>query len=180
MATAIDVANFFIDIFKDTPDPMTHLRLEKFIFEAQAWNAVKTGKPLFSEEIEAWDLGPVVPSVYNAFKGHGRKQIRKPSGEYSSKVFTSEQIKLLLDVSRKMGVFSTGTLVERTHAIGSPWEQTYVKGYNKPIPLELIKEYYSKNDTLIEFDVADAVKKLKPAGPRNKEGRTIFPNEWDD
>jgi len=33
MATALDVVNFFIDVFKDSPDPMTRLRIEKFVFE---------------------------------------------------------------------------------------------------------------------------------------------------
>ncbi|MCL2142762.1 MAG: DUF4065 domain-containing protein [Methanomassiliicoccaceae archaeon] len=180
MATAVDVANFFIDLFRDTPDPMTYLRLEKFVYEAQAWSTVKLGGPLFSEDIEAWDYGPVIPSVYNTFKGHGRNQIRKVSGEYSSDVFTAEQVRLLIDISRNLGRFATGTLVDRTHTDGSPWEQVHVKGRNNTIPLELIRDHYSKHHVLDEFDAAKALKNIKQAGPRDPEGRTIFPKDWDD
>ena len=155
MTTAIDVANFFIDIFKDTPDPMTHLRIEKFVYEAQAWSLVKLGEPLFYEDIEAWDYGPVIPSVYDAFKGCGKSHIKRPSGRYSSSMFTPLQMQLLVDVSMELGKFSTGALVGRTHAKGGPWEKAYVEGHNNTIPLETIRDYYSSKEGAIYGTVKD-------------------------
>ncbi|GHU75690.1 hypothetical protein AGMMS49992_20150 [Clostridia bacterium] len=62
---AIDAANFLIDICakSDQHDYMTNLRLQSLLFYAQGWSLVLRGEPLFDDPIEAWDHGPVVPSV---------------------------------------------------------------------------------------------------------------------
>ena len=47
MVRAIDVANFFIDRMKDTDDPMTNARLNKFLYFAQGHSLARLGTPLF-------------------------------------------------------------------------------------------------------------------------------------
>ena len=68
MATALDVANFFIDSAKDTEDPMTNMRVNKYVYFAQGYALAKLGRPLFKDEIQAWEHGPVVPALYQLFK----------------------------------------------------------------------------------------------------------------
>lgn len=46
----------------------TPLKLQKLLYYAQVWYFVKYKKLLFSDEIKAWVLGPVVPSVWQRFK----------------------------------------------------------------------------------------------------------------
>lgn len=41
-------------------------RLIIFVYYAQAMHLAVFGKPLFYEELQAWDYGPVVPEVYKA------------------------------------------------------------------------------------------------------------------
>ena len=69
MAKAIDVAKFFIEIVANTPneDAMTNLRLNKLLYFAQAGSISSLGYTLIEEDFEAWDLGPVVKSVYKTF-----------------------------------------------------------------------------------------------------------------
>ena len=67
--SAIDIANFFIDITQSKEEGyLSDLKVNKLLYFAQAWSLVRLGRPLFDESIEAWPLGPVVPNVYNAFK----------------------------------------------------------------------------------------------------------------
>ncbi len=47
------------------PDPLTHLRLQKLLYYAQAWSLVIRDSELFPEIIEGWRFGPVVPAVFN-------------------------------------------------------------------------------------------------------------------
>jgi uncharacterized phage-associated protein len=44
------------------------MQLQKLLYYSQAWSLAWTGKPLFTDEIEAWKEGPVVRSVWVARK----------------------------------------------------------------------------------------------------------------
>jgi uncharacterized phage-associated protein len=49
--------------------PMTAMKLQKLVYYAQAWSLAWTGRALFYEAIEAWQLGPVVRTLYRAHRG---------------------------------------------------------------------------------------------------------------
>ena len=83
MATALDVANFFIDSAKDTEDPMTNMRVNKYVYFAQGYALAKLGRPLFKDEIQAWEHGPVVPALYQLFKSDTKGEpIYSAKGRY--------------------------------------------------------------------------------------------------
>ena len=154
MCRAIDVANFFIDLANSDPDDcMTNLRVNKLLYFAQAWSLVRRGKPLFKEELQAWKHGPVVPSVYQAFKPCGRERISAVSGEYSADVFSNDELELLIDVARKYGCYTSPALVAMTHLPGSPWESVYAPGHNNVISTNRLKDYYSQQDPLSGYEV---------------------------
>ena len=44
------------------------MKLQKLLYYCQAWHTVWYGKPLFTDVIQAWRHGPVVPAVYFAEK----------------------------------------------------------------------------------------------------------------
>src|SRR5205085_1691146 len=48
---------------------MTAMKLQKLLYYAQAWSLVWDETPLFTERIEAWANGPVVPEVYERHRG---------------------------------------------------------------------------------------------------------------
>ena len=68
MYSAVDVARYIIWYCKRQGYSISNLKLQKILYFVQAEFLVNTGKPCFSEEIEAWDFGPVVPEVYHEFK----------------------------------------------------------------------------------------------------------------
>jgi len=66
---ALDVAKYFLYKANSSGDLISNLKLQKLLYYAQAWYLVNFKKEvLFEDAIEAWDLGPVVPSVYHYFK----------------------------------------------------------------------------------------------------------------
>ena len=80
---AVNVANFFVELANAEEDScMTNLKLNKLVYFAQAWSLEKLGKPLFEEEVEAWQHGPVIPSVYTAFSPCGRDRISETTAGY--------------------------------------------------------------------------------------------------
>jgi uncharacterized phage-associated protein len=63
------IARWFINrTDRGAGDDMTHLRLQKLIYFAQAWHLANTGEPLFQEDMQAWTHGPVVPSIWHAYR----------------------------------------------------------------------------------------------------------------
>lgn len=73
---ALDAANFFVELANAEEDGrMTNLKLNRLVYFAQAWSLEKFSRPLFEEEAEAWQYGPVIPSVYRAFRPCGRNRI---------------------------------------------------------------------------------------------------------
>lgn len=63
--TAIDVAKFIVEKVGE----LTAMKLQKLVYYSQAWNLVWEEEPLFSNEIQAWANGPVVPELYWRHKG---------------------------------------------------------------------------------------------------------------
>lgn len=65
MADVFDVAKYILH----KTGPISSMKLQKLVYYSQAWSLVWDEKPLFSEKIEAWANGPVVPSLFNAHRG---------------------------------------------------------------------------------------------------------------
>ncbi|HUZ03805.1 MAG TPA: type II toxin-antitoxin system antitoxin SocA domain-containing protein, partial [Acidobacteriaceae bacterium] len=59
--SASDIAKYFIASFQKKNKAISNLKLQKLLYYAQAWHLALYGSPLFSDSIEAWVHGPVVP-----------------------------------------------------------------------------------------------------------------------
>lgn len=49
--------------------PVTTMKLQKLIYYCQAWSLVWDDQPLFTNKIEAWANGPVIPDLYAQHRG---------------------------------------------------------------------------------------------------------------
>jgi len=97
--------------------------------------------PLFSNRIEAWQYGPVIPEVYNAFRTQGINV----SGPVSAptKEITPEDESLLEQVYTIYGSLSAFQLSNLTHVPGGPWDIATKTGGNYAlIHDDLIKQHY--------------------------------------
>lgn len=149
---AIEVAKCFIKIANSQVvgrdengapivEGITNLKLQKMLYFAQATHLALFNKPLFEDEIQAWSLGPVVPSAYFAFKGAQNEPIDASLGNCSD-----EEVEKFLEVVWKLfGKYSASELVEMTHR-HKPWLDVYKDNVqNIPITQESIKSYYKNS-----------------------------------
>lgn len=144
MKTAVDVANWILaSIDREAGDSITHLKLQKLIYYAQAWSLAIRNRPLFREDFQAWAHGPVVESVYREFREFGWDAIPAPE---SVPEFDAETEELLSDVLEVYGDFSAKHLEQMTHA-ERPWVDA--RGNLPPearsnaiIPKEAMAKYY--------------------------------------
>lgn len=66
--SAIDVAKYFLILVdREAGDTITELKLQKLMYIAQGIHLALYDSPLFKEEIEAWQDGPVVPALRSIF-----------------------------------------------------------------------------------------------------------------
>src|SRR4051794_9267350 len=73
--SAKSIANFFIGLAAAKGEKLSPMKLQKLLYYACGWYAGYTGQPLIDEAIEAWDYGPVIPSIYHEFKRFGSGSI---------------------------------------------------------------------------------------------------------
>ncbi len=147
MATAIDVANYFLNkVDREAGDLITQLKLQKLVYYAQAWSLALRGQCIFDETIEAWINGPVVPSLWTEFREYGKNPIPQPKGEDTCSL-NSEEIKLLDYLWGIYGELSASKLWKLSHK-ENPWKVARGgipsdQSSSNPIPKNIIKDYYS-------------------------------------
>lgn len=132
--TALDIANAFIDRYSQDLH-LTNLKLNKLVYYAQVESLRETGRPLFTDQVQAWGYGPVIPSVYRAYKAYGNRRIMQISDDYRIDSYAE---KVMSIVAQKYGYLTAFDLVDYSHRKGSAWEKTYDGKRNKTITLETI------------------------------------------
>ncbi|WP_343671532.1 type II toxin-antitoxin system antitoxin SocA domain-containing protein [Chitinophaga sp.] len=110
------IANWFLTrMVTDAGDTMSHLKLQKLLYYAQAWHLAFYNKPLFKEKIEPWSKGPVVPCIYDKFKDLPFESAINPFKDYfdiKDPDFSDEARHVLEQVHTTYGEHSAGYLQE--------------------------------------------------------------------
>lgn len=118
--TPLQIADWFLaNIDRAAGDLITHLKLQKLVYYAQAWSLASRGVPLFDEEIQAWAHGPVAPSVFRAFREYGMEPIPAPGHLPELDAEAAELLEEVLDV---YGEHSAKKLEMLTHR-ERPWRE---------------------------------------------------------
>ena len=123
MLNADDVARYFL-VCQDTEhhEPITNLKLQKLCYYAQGIALVVQGVPLFHDDIEHWQHGPVVPEIDKKYKSYGSAPISPPEN-LDLKSYDPMTSTLLDRVYRDYGKYSASQLRDKTHE-ESPWKET--------------------------------------------------------
>lgn len=138
MNTALNIAKYVITKCTKDGCPISNLQLQKILYNLQKAYLQK-GSELFSDEIQAWQWGPVVPNVYNVYCVYGSMKIVEM---YS--VELNESIMKIIDpiIIQKRNV-NPWLLVDETHKKNGAWDRIYRNGIGNKhaIPCELIKAF---------------------------------------
>jgi uncharacterized phage-associated protein len=128
------IANFLLDHAAQRGLSLTQLSLLKLIYFAHGWYLSRFGVPLVENQFEAWEKGPVVRVVRDAFKEFGDRPITKRAERtniYTGEVDTvrpalsNEDADFVCSVFDRYHVYSAGQLSEMTHERGSPWDRLW-------------------------------------------------------
>lgn len=142
------VANSILHYANETGKKLTPMQLIKLVYVANGWALALLNRPLISEQIQAWQYGPVIPNVYRAFNHFGSAPVTSYATdmfsrlEYTAKLDDDETrlIKSVVDAYGHIHAFQLSNIM---HQPGTPWTKTYNEsGPYSEIPPELIKEHF--------------------------------------
>lgn len=151
--TPQDIANYFLDRAEENGEKITAMKLQKLVYIAYGWYLALKGERLFVEQIEAWQHGPVIPSLYHEFKRFRGSPIEGRATLYDYDSNDSyipgvdqgdeDTLSILARVWNIYHPFSGWALRNKTHEKGTPWEQVYDSScLSEPIPDKLIAEHF--------------------------------------
>jgi len=141
---ALTIAKWFIAWAEAEREELSNLKLQKLLYYAQGHHLAQRRAPLFTEPIQAWSHGPVVPQVYHEFKSSGNSSIELPPDDS----FTWNDVDpvtsdLLSRVWNTYGGYSAGRLRNMTHE-ERPWKAHWREDERHTrIPVEEIEEYFT-------------------------------------
>lgn len=155
---AIDMSRYIVNKCHSENYLISNLKLQKLLYYAQGFSLALIDKPLFDDDIEAWDFGPVVPSVYREYKVFGASEIPMIQSyfdynfdsntfleeiSFSNDIFNDYQTTIMDFIVNNYAKFSANALVTLTHK-HIPWKESYDRN-KSVISKESIKKYFKDN-----------------------------------
>ncbi|MGL1892166.1 MAG: DUF4065 domain-containing protein [Spirochaetaceae bacterium] len=161
-----DVADFII--FNSNSN-ISHRELQKLLYFAQGFYLSKFKEPLFSEELQAWQFGPVNRTIWDKYKRNGYMSLDKPDktdNEYFSKKITLFLTTFILTFTPIM----QEELIDMSHS-DSPWCKNYIQGLNVKIEKDDMQKYFEE---FSDFDEYISFSKSKIAFSNLIKGRKEY------
>jgi len=155
-----DVANRLLDMAEAHNINLTVTSLLKLVYFAHGWQLALNQGPLIGQKFEAWQHGPVVRVLYDAFKSSSGSIIstraQKFSAEQSAYILANSEFsttveELLESVLLAYGRYHPFKLSDMTHVPDSPWTSVWEAGERGEAPgmkisNEKIKAYFLKKN----------------------------------
>lgn len=116
---AKNVARWFLNhADRAAGEALTHLKLQKLVYYADAWFLANFDKPMIAEPFEAWAHGPAVRALYAKYRDSGWESLPPENGPLPP----GEVEGFLTSVFREYGQFSAKKLEQMTHE-EQPWQE---------------------------------------------------------
>ena len=142
MYNCFDIADYFLKKAEEEGQGIDPMKLLKLTYIAHGYNLGFFDKPLFSNQVQAWKYGTVIPDLYHVIKRFGEGYVNKEVVNlYKEKDVKDDQKKLLDFVWNAYKPYSGLDLSDLTHQKGTPWDLT-PKTHNSVISEVTIKKYY--------------------------------------
>ncbi len=132
-------AAYLCAIRDDEDDAFTPMKLQKLLYYAQGTATIVVNALLFRDPILAWEHGPVVRKVYDAYATHGRTVIPRPL-EFDPLAVDPLARGILERVYVDKGRFTAAALRDMTHS-ERPWLST---PKDAEISVDIMREFFSE------------------------------------
>lgn len=121
---------------------LSNLQMQKILYLADMNFVGQHGARLVDEDFEAWDYGPVIPSLYHECKAFGSKRV--PDIFWGAEIISgTPEAEMIERAWQRLKALNPGRLVENTHWAGGAWAKRYVAGNRgiKILTSDMVDEY---------------------------------------
>ena len=147
MTSALDVARFFLA--SNPAGSITNLKLQNLCAYAQAVACSYLGEKIFQEDFEMWELGPVIPEIYKAYKAYYLDPIPTPRLDLSQ--FSMTERLVLAGVNTCLAeMFDAWDLCLKSHE-----DFPGVRGSNPRLTFEELQQAAHDSDIVRQLKQAD-------------------------
>lgn len=144
---AIDVARCVIEYYHKMNRKITNMPLQKLLFFIEKASLKETGESMIKEDFYAWRLGPVIPTVYEAFAIYTSYNLPVPKKTQQSVEISPKDQKFIEGVLNDYIDMPVWSIVEESHK-ETPWYYFYeIYGQSSKIRRSFMQYIYSKNTT---------------------------------
>lgn len=162
------VANKILELGRRDSIEISPMKLQKLVYYAHGWHLALNHEPLIDEQVECWQYGPVIRTLFHAFKNFGSSPITIDATEteqlkdddVSGWGFSFETVRPEIPPADESSLsvidsvweayknYSASHLSNMTHVEGTPWKIVYDQYNGAPpkgsdIPQDEIKKYFS-------------------------------------
>lgn len=155
-ATANQIAEHLIKKMNALDEgDVSNMKLQKLLWFAQKTCFDLSGRPLFEDDFQAWQYGPVVPSVYSTYAVFGRNHI---SDNYLNEIedisdFDDHVLNLTIETYKIYSAIGLMKLSHKDHL----YKEAYEKGCKHPIHFkDIVSESNKRRKDMLE-DICQAV-----------------------
>lgn len=118
------VAEYFIRVFEEKQDNLTHLKLQKMLYYAQGIGFGNFNCKLMECQFTAWEHGPVVEEVYRKYKNYNNNPLTSDENLDIRQITQDTMVmEILKETVSIYGLYSAWALREKTHN-EPPWLET--------------------------------------------------------
>ncbi|MCY4491114.1 MAG: DUF4065 domain-containing protein [Thaumarchaeota archaeon] len=152
MISSLIIADY---ILGTSDKQLTHMQINRLAYISHGFTLALENEPLFSDGVQAWKYGPIIPSIYHVLKRYRDSPVpalgycgtllenAKERLNFINSVIPDNHKSVIKEVLSVYGGFSGLGLSTITHEKGSPWEQCYDPNwFSISIPDDITKEYY--------------------------------------
>lgn len=148
------VANAILHLARERRLPVTNMALNKLTYFAHAWHLATMNEPLVDSYFEAWQYGPVHPTLYRQFRIFADTAITSHATRVD--LLTGHQVPIEHDLPCRQevhlqrivdfyGPLNANRLSAISHELGAPWDVVWHGAGSRPgmkISDDLTKSYY--------------------------------------
>ena len=137
---AIEIAKYMVNKCTHENCPISNLQLQTMLYFLQGESYKSREQPLFTNRIEAWPYGPVVPDVYYLYSASDAVPIYMFYENADANIDLQDQqwINPLIERYSNMDVWD---LIDLSHTDGAPWYNTIKLKGGGIIEERIIKSY---------------------------------------
>lgn len=142
MYSAHDIACYIVYSEYMNNRRVSNLRLQKLLYFVQLFYCAATGNVCFNDRMEAWQYGPVVPSIYFEYKSFGADNI-VPMFDNCHDHISREDCDFIDGILSECAAKTNTDLVNITHN-QDPWRDAYNHVGSRVISNEAIQRFVAK------------------------------------